>query len=180
MSIDLSDIAAMSIDFGRTAQDYGRHRAGFPPEFFRRPAQSWRLGCEGERLLDVGTGTLARGFAVMGCRVTGLDPSEPLMKRARVLDEEAGVRIEYRVGKAEDTGLAGGSFDAVTAGQCWHWFESGRAAAEVLRLLAPGGQLIIAHFDWLPLPGNMVEATEALILRHNPTWGLAGKNGLYP
>ena len=39
--------------------------------------------------------------------------------------------------------------------------------------------LVIAHFDWLPLTGSVVEATEALILAHNPQWKLAGGNGIY-
>ena len=45
------------------------------------------------------------------------------------------------------------------------------AALEARRLLAPSGRLVIAHFDWLPLPGNVVEATEALIKAHNPPVG---------
>jgi 2-polyprenyl-3-methyl-5-hydroxy-6-metoxy-1,4-benzoquinol methylase len=72
-----------SIDFGRTASDYGRHRAGFPPDFFARVAP-WGVGIAEQKLLDLGTGTgtLARGFAMRGCRVTGLDPSAELMVQA--------------------------------------------------------------------------------------------------
>ncbi|MFF7486691.1 hypothetical protein ACFZBC_14515 [Streptomyces luteogriseus] len=40
--------------------------------------------------------------------------------------------------------------------------------------------MVIAHFDWLPLPGNVVEATEELILSFNPAWTLGGGTGLYP
>jgi hypothetical protein len=50
----------------------------------------------------------------------------------------------------------------------------------VHRLLVPGGRIVIAHFDWLPLAGNLVEATERLIFAHNPAWALAGGTGLYP
>lgn len=50
----------------------------------------------------------------------------------------------------------------------------------MLRLLVAGGRLVIAHFDWIPLPGNVVEATERLIERHNPSWNLGGGTGLYP
>jgi hypothetical protein len=39
---------------------------------------------------------------------------------------------------------------------------------------------VIAHFDWLPGPGNVVEATECLIEAHNPDWKLAGGMGMYP
>jgi SAM-dependent methyltransferase len=171
----------MQIDFGKTVSDYGRHRAGFPDRFFERV---FALGLvkPADRLLDLGTGTgtVARGMALRGCSVTGLDPSESMTKQARLLDREAGVDIRYVTAKAEETGLPERSFDVVTAGQCWHWLDRPRAAAEVERLLVPGGLLMIAHFDWLPLKGSAVAATEALILQHNPAWNMAGGNGLHP
>ncbi|MDH6223401.1 MULTISPECIES: class I SAM-dependent methyltransferase [Streptomyces] len=168
-------------DFGLTADDYGRHRAGFPPELITRLA---RHGVEasGRDALDLGTGTgsLARLLALAGARVTGVDPAAPLLDQARRLDAEAGVTVEYRVGTAEETGLPDRAFDVVTAGQCWHWFDAPRAAAEVRRLLRPGGRVVIAHFDWLPLPGNVVAATEELIVAHNPAWSMGGGTGLHP
>jgi len=172
----------MQIDFGKTASDYGRHRAGFPDRFFDR-VFAMGLVKPADRLLDLGTGTgtVARGMALRGCSVTGLDPSESMTGQAGLLDREAGVDISYVTAKAEETGLADGVFDVVTAGQCWHWFDRPRAAAEAERLLAPGGLLMIAHFDWLPLKGSTVAATEALILEHNPKWApMAGGNGLHP
>jgi hypothetical protein len=42
------------------------------------------------------------------------------------------------------------------------------------------GKLVIAHFDWLPLSGNVVEATEDLIRRYNPDWHLGGGLGIHP
>lgn len=171
----------MQVDFGRTAEDYARHRAGFPEELFERLAERG-VGRPGQRILDMGSGTgsLARGFARRGARVAALDLSEELLAQARVLAAEQGVEIETICAPAENSGLTAASFDVVAAGQCWHWFDRPRAAAEARRLLVPGGALLICHFDWLPLPGNMVAATEALIERHNPAWSLGGGTGLYP
>ncbi len=170
-----------NIDFGQTAKDYGKHRAGFPEPFFER-LSDFGIGLAGQRILDLGTGTgsLARGLARRGSRVTGLDPAAPLLGQARQLDQQADVFIGYLIATAERTGLAANSFEVVTAGQCWHWFDRPRAAREVRRLLGPEGRLAIAHFDWLPLPGNMVEATEQLIERHNPAWQMGGGTGFYP
>ncbi|SLN20312.1 Demethylrebeccamycin-D-glucose O-methyltransferase [Roseovarius albus] len=170
-----------SVDFGQTAHDYANHRAGFPLEFFDLLAQR-RYACSGQTALDLGcgTGTVARGLAHHGLQVTGIDPASDLLGQARVLDKAAGVEVQYRTGTAEDTGSADQSVDLVTTGQCWHWFDRPRAAAEVKRVLRPGGRLVIAHFDWLPLPGNVVEKTEELILKHNPLWAGANGTGLYP
>lgn len=66
------------------------------------------------------------------------------------------------------------------AGQCWRWFDPERATAEIRRVLSPEGKVVICHFDWLPLPGNAVEATEKLILQYNPAWPMAGRSGFYP
>ncbi|QFT79841.1 Demethylrebeccamycin-D-glucose O-methyltransferase [Roseovarius sp. THAF27] len=169
------------VDFGRTASDYATHRAGFPPAFFELLTQRGWTG-PGQTAVDLGcgTGTVARGLAGLGLDVTGIDPAQPLLDEARKLDRAAGVEITYKTGTAEATGLAAASADLVTAGQCWHWFDRPAAAAEVARLLRPGGRAVIAHFDWLPLPGNVVAATEALILRHNPGWAGAGGTGIYP
>ncbi len=48
----------MNVDFGATASDYSRHRAGFPDSFFERIAD-YRIGSKGQALLDVGTGSLS-------------------------------------------------------------------------------------------------------------------------
>ncbi|MBI5877498.1 MAG: class I SAM-dependent methyltransferase [Chloroflexi bacterium] len=170
-----------TINFGRTASDYATHRAGFPDSFFERLAARGTLRA-GLRVVDLGTGTgtVARGFARRGCQVTALDRAEPLMRQAMRLDAEAGVRATYRVAVAERTALPAAWADIVSAGQCWHWFDRPLAMAEAARALKLGGVLVIAHFDWLPLKGNIVEATEQLIEKHNPAWHMGGGMGMYP
>jgi len=167
----------MSIDFGKTAADYARYRAGFPDLFFDR---LHALGIRGGAVLDLGTGTgtLARGFARRGFEVTALDRSRPLLDTAAALAAEAGLEIRWVEATAERTGLDG-RFDLVSAGQCWHWFDRPVAAREARRLLRPEGRLLIAHFDWVPLAGNVVQRTEALIAAHNPAWVSSDGTGLY-
>lgn len=175
----MSPVDANSPDFGLTAVDYGQFRAGFPVELVDRLITMGAVRPE-DRALDLGTGTgtLARLLAPRVRSVIGTDPAEPLLDQARSIGTPA--NLSYEKGIAEETGFADRSFDLVTAGQCWHWFDADRAATEIRRILAPGGRLVIAHFDWIPLPGNVVEASEALILEYNPSWELSGGTGLYP
>ncbi len=156
-------------DFGRAAADYARFRQGFPPSFFARLSDH-RIGGPGQSVLDLGTGTglLAQAFAAAGARVTGLDRSEALLAEARTASEAAGLEVAYRLGRAEDTGLASAGFDVVAAGTAWHWFDRAAAAREAFRLLRPGGRLLIAHLDWQGRPGNVVDVTARVIDRLSP------------
>jgi SAM-dependent methyltransferase len=168
-------------DFGATAQDYARHRAGFPESFFER-LTAMGIGIRGQVVLDLGTGTgsLARGFARRGCVVTGIDLAAKMLDEAKRLAAAEGVAVEFRIGRAEGTGLPAHSADVVSAGQCWHWFDRPRAIEEVTRVLTPAGALVIGHFDWIPIAGTVAEATQRLIEQHNKVQEFGGGVGLYP
>ena len=171
----------MTTNFGAAAAEYARFRAGFPDSFFSRLTE-FGIGGSHETIVDVGTGTgtLARGFARQGCNVIGIDPDQRLLAQAKQLDEIAAVNVRYEAGRAEAIPLANETADVVAAGQCWHWFDGPAAAREITRITKPQGRVVVAHFDWLPLPGSVVETTEQLILKHNPQWHLSGGNGFHP
>lgn len=160
----------MQVNWDRTAGDYAAFRAGFPDEFYDRLAGIG--GGAPKRALDLGTGTgtLARALALRGWRVTGLDISADMMGAARRLDAAAGVSVDYIIARAEATGLPAATFDLVSAGTCWHWFDRPAAAREAHRLLAPNGRLVVAAMEWQSQPGNVVAATSDLIHKHNPRW----------
>ena len=161
--------------FGSLADDYALHRADFPVAGIERLA-ALGVGTSGQRLLDLGcgTGTLARQFAARGCTVTGADVDARMLAAARDLAAAADLQIEWLECRAEETGFPPGSFDVITAAQCWHWFDGEAAASEVRRLLVIGGRVGVCGFDWLPLPDTVSGVTEALIETHNPSWKLGG------
>lgn len=169
------------LDFGRTAGDYRKYRAGFPRSFFEA-LKIRGLVKEDQDVADLGTGTgsVARGLAAMGCKVTGVDPSLELLEQAAGIAVEDGLDVAWLEGTAEAIGLNTASVDIVTAGQCWHWFDPEAAIAEVRRILKPDGLLLIAHFDWLPLRGNVVWHTEKHIKEVNTVWSMDGGCGVYP
>lgn len=164
----------MKVDWDSTAGDYAAFRAGFPDEFYDRLAGYGIAGGHQEQKLALdlgtGTGTLARGLALRGWRVTGLDISADMIAAARRLDAAAGVGVDYVVARSEATGLPTAAFDLVSAGTCWHWFDGPAAAREAHRLLKPNGRLVVAAMEWQSRPGNVVSATSALIHQHNSQW----------
>jgi ubiquinone/menaquinone biosynthesis C-methylase UbiE len=181
MSTSPRDHQGRPIDFGRTAADYERHRPGFPDNFFERlEALGWIA--PGRRVLDLGTGTgsLALGFAARGLVATGLDIADELLEVARHSAAERNLDARFVTGQAEATGLDESSFDLVSAGQCWWWFDAAAATMEAKRVLARGGRLLICNFSYLPLSGNVAHRTEELVLKHNPGWPKAGWRGVHP
>ncbi len=68
---------------------------------------------DGERLLDVGCGEgdCLRLFRVKGCSVTGIDPSDELLDRAR---KRLGQRADLFSGSGEDLPFSDNEFDIVT------------------------------------------------------------------
>ena len=168
-------------DWGRTSASYGRYRPGYPEEFYERLA-FLGVGTPGQRVLDLGTGTgvLARAFAAQGARVTGVDISQQQVDVARSLSDRAGLEVDYRVGKAEDIAFPAGSFDLISAGQSWLYFDVENVVPKVLDVLAPNGRLVLTHLLWLPTRDPIARASEALVLQHNPSWSGAGYEGPLP
>ena len=99
-------------------------------------------------VLDAGTGTgyFAILLAKAGHRVTGIDLTPAMLAEAEADAGQEGVRIRFAQMDAQETGLAGGSFDAVvTRNLTWTLPEPEKAYREWHRLLRPGGVLL--NFD---------------------------------
>jgi SAM-dependent methyltransferase len=104
---------------------------------------------QGERVLDLATGTgwasrvIAQRFA--GVRVTGADIAEQMLEYARALAAQQRLDIDYRHADAEQLPFVDGEFDAVisTFGVMFAT-KPERAAAELARVVKPGGRLVLA------------------------------------
>ena len=104
----------------------------------------------GEEVLDIGcgTGTLAVEAArtAPGLRVTGLDADASILARARKRAAAAGVEIGFDEGTSTALPYPAESFDVVLSTLFFHHLpdDAKRAtAAELLRVLRPGGRLVV-------------------------------------
>jgi SAM-dependent methyltransferase len=104
--------------------------------------------------LGAGTGLSAVAWAGRARRVTAVEPSAGMRRRAerRIADAGAATATRFTVtgATAEATGLPDGCADVVTASQALHWFNPDRALPEIARLLRPGGVLAAYDCDWPP------------------------------
>jgi len=105
----------------------------------------------GQRVLDVGcgTGVVAITAQRRGAKVSGLDLTPELLKRARENAAVADADVEWNEGDAESLPFADGAFDVVLS-QFAHIFAPRPEIATrgVLRVLKPGG--LIAFSTWPP------------------------------
>jgi SAM-dependent methyltransferase len=135
--------------FGSDAERYDRSRPSYPGALVERIVAA----SPGPAVLDVGCGTgiAARQFQAAGCQVLGVEPDIRMADLAR----QSGVEVEVATFEAWDP--AGREFDAVVAGQAWHWVDPVAGAAKAALALRPGGRLAVFWNAFQP-PPDLAEA----------------------
>jgi SAM-dependent methyltransferase len=104
-----------------------------------------------QQVLDVGCGTgfLALRFAELGHTVTGIDLSPQMIDRASRKAEQAGLKLDFRVGDASALDCGDETYDLVAARHVvWNLPDPERGVAEWLRVLRPRGRLILIEGKW--------------------------------
>lgn len=97
-----------------------------------------------DRAVDLGCGT---GQATVELtpfkRITGVEPSEKMIAKAREYVKERGItvnEVDFHQSSAEELGfIENDSVDLITAAQSAHWFNWQKMWPEALRVLRPGG-----------------------------------------
>jgi ArsR family transcriptional regulator len=143
--------AAAQAYFRSHAADWDKIRALHVAEAQVEAAVSDALGPGPfDLLVDLGTGTgrMLELFASRFRRGLGLDLNPAMLAYARAKLERAGVaHAQVRQGNLYDLPLADRSADAVVMHQVLHFLsDPQRAVREAVRVLAPGGRLLIVDF----------------------------------
>lgn len=155
--------------FGADAERYDRTRPRYPDALVQRIIAA----SPGPDVLDVGCGTgiAARQFQAAGATVLGVDVDARMAGFAR----RRGLEVEVAAFEAWDP--AGRAFDAVVAGQTWHWVDQVAGAAKAALVLRPGGRLAVFWNVGEP-PPETTDAFAAVYRRVLP--GLPGYSRAMP
>jgi SAM-dependent methyltransferase len=123
--------------FSRVAETYVRSRPTYPDALFTYLASiaphhrlAWDCG--------TGNGQAALGLASSFDRIIATDASADQLGHAPLHR-----RIEYRVARAEEAGIADHSTALVTVAVAVHWFDFDPFYAEVRRVLSPSGAIAV-------------------------------------
>jgi SAM-dependent methyltransferase len=145
----------MAGDFGVVAKTVARDAEAFVG----------RLGITpGMKVLDVacGTGNTAIPEARLGAAVTGVDIAPNLVQQARERAVAEGVSVIFEEGDAERLPYENGSFDAlVTMFGAMFAPRYKLVAAEMARVLKPGGLLAMANWNPASFAGKMFRVGSA-------------------
>jgi SAM-dependent methyltransferase len=155
----LADTWSMPTGSGdRWPEDYERGRPGWPAEVVDLP----RLPPTATVLdLGAGTGKLTRLLVPAFGHVVAVEPADEMRRLLERLCPDA----EALPGTGQEIPLADASVDAAFAAQAFHWFDDERAAAEIARVVRPGGALVlmwnVPAGPWVPSTADAEELLSA-------------------
>ena len=158
-----------AFDFGKTSKAYAKYRDIYPEEVFEK-LHEIGVGVQGSRWLDLGTGTgvIPRGLAKYGADIVATDISEQQITEAIALSKDYS-NIKYEVLAAEDISYPEHSFDAVTACQCFWYFDPNTVVPVIKLLLKPGGIFLKLYMSYLK-EESIAQDSNSIVKRINGNW----------
>jgi SAM-dependent methyltransferase len=144
---------AHATSFGAVAAEYDRARPSYPAELFTEIERLAGRPLAGADVLDVGAGTgiATRLLAERGARVIAVEPSQGMADQLRAVSPQ----LPVVKGVGDELPFHDASADLITYAQAFHWTDPDRSIPEAIRVLRPGGALVLfwnlkdRSVDWL-------------------------------
>ena len=150
--------------FSDRVENYVRYRPGYPSDVLRVLENACGLAPD-HLIADIasGTGIWSRMLLENSNPVFGVEPNAEMRQAGERLLAEF-PKFTCVAGTAEATTLLGASIDFVTAAQAAHWFDRERARHEFVRILKPGGWLVLLWNERLTDSTAFLRDYEQLLL----------------
>jgi SAM-dependent methyltransferase len=144
---------------------------------FNARAIEWLDVQPGARVLDLGFGggLTFRPLLERGATITGVDRARDMVEAARssYSAEVAAGRIALHAGEVQSLPLGDGSVDRIlTVNTVYFWPDLAPAFAELHRVLAPGGRVVVGIRD-----GSVMERVDKAVFTLRPPQEIAGALG---
>jgi SAM-dependent methyltransferase len=152
--------------FSDRVENYVRYRPGYPTDVLRVLKDDCGL-TPSHVVADVasGTGIWTRMLLENGNLVFAIEPNADMRQAGERL--LAGFpKLRSVAGTAEATTLGDQSVDFVTAAQAAHWFDRERSRREFVRILKPGGWLVLLWNERLTDTTTFLRDYEQLLLTY--------------
>ncbi len=152
--------------FSDRVENYVRYRPGYPADIIYTLKAECALS-RGHVVADLasGTGIWTRMLLDNGNRVFGVEPNSEMRNAGdRLLASFP--NFTTIAGTAEATTLADHSVDFITAAQAAHWFDRSPARREFVRILKPGGWLVLLWNERLTDSTEFLRKYEQLLLTY--------------
>ena len=162
--------------FDLEAEEYDAVRPGYAAELFQELEKEGVIN-SGDKALEIGCGSgqATERLADYHLSLTGIDPSENMLRlaRAKFADRPS---IQFQRSSFEDYEGAEESLDLVIAATAWHWIDPEVGYRLAARLLKQGGHFaIVANLHPVPVTEffNRIQAVYRDVV---PEWGELSTN----
>jgi len=165
--------------FSNRVREYALHRPRYPDTLFRQ-LPGW-VFTPSSVVADIGCGTgiFTAHISEKVKKVFAVEPNRGMREAAlRALADRP--NVEVTGGRAEETGLADRSVDVIAAAQAFHWFDRVRARAEFLRILKPGGAVLLVWYERRTTGDEFLEGYEKLMLDHGTDYAQVDHRNVTP
>ncbi len=157
--------------FSDRVENYVRYRPGYPEEVV--DVLRSECGLQPKHVIaDIasGTGIWTRMLLENGNAVFGVEPNADMRQAGeRLLSDFPS--FSSVAGTAEATTLPDAGVDVVTAAQAAHWFDRVAARREFVRILKPGGWLVLLWNERLTDSAPFLRDYERLLLTYGTDYG---------
>jgi SAM-dependent methyltransferase len=157
--------------FSSRVENYVKYRPRYPKAVINLLEQECRM-TSASIIADIGSGTgfLTELFLENGNPVLGVEPNLEMRTAAESLLRKYPA-FQSVSATAESTTLSAQSVDFITAGQSFHWFQPEATRKEFVRILRPGGWVVLAWNDWKTTASQttaspFLQVYEALLIRY--------------